>query len=89
MRIPKETDFLGLRVNKRLGGFAGGWGRKSWGDGVKYKFSPCILFTSYSITALFMRHMLNLPSFFSTLFGGSVYRWKEFPCFDLPPLEDA
>ena len=67
MRVPTTNGFLGVSSKQtRLVGFAGGMGEgESWGDGVQYKLSPCVLFISYSFTALSMRHMLNDPSFFS------------------------
>ena len=58
MFITTETGFLGVSSKQtRLGRFAGEWGRESWGDGVELKFSSCVFLKS--LTALFLRHMLN------------------------------
>ena len=45
--------------------FIGVWSKiKSWGYGVRYKYSPCVLFSSNPNLANFMRHKLSWPFFF-------------------------
>ena len=55
------------------------------------KLSPCVLFTSYSITTLFYASLVELTLFlFHTLGGKCLQIDREFACFDLPPpMEDV
>ena len=80
MRILTATGFLGVSSKQtRLGGFAGGWGRESWGDGVKYEILPlCIVYIILYHGTLYASHVELTLFHFHTLWG--KYLQIDFVC---------
>ena len=74
MRIPTETGFLGVSGKQTRRSTRGGVGEGELGvTELKINYSSVYCLHHHTPS----RHSLHWPSFFSTLFGGSVYRWIE------------